>query len=378
MDVSSEHSFVDVVFIRHAECMHTAAVGMPSAIMVQFTSTDEAVRASVEPLITRFDTPVRVQQGQWKACAKETPFAVLTQADTPLLPSELADEAHLPRLRATLTTLAQHNFICAAPPLLRMKASVAIATAVAQQLEGASAAAASLGKCNVTATLLPRPSPLHTREDVAALTAAAQAALAAAERGEVGALARSVLGAVEDVAIATRLLRACVAYLESYSQLDREGGFVNDEVADAAVAAVPEGSSASAKFATWAFAAATRRGCRMVVVFGGTGWWASLINQLGGAALPAAIRERVLPEIAISQEAKDANGHPIQLPLMPPAAGARYVRIERTPDGFTLALSDASPLAMLNPSAPPAGAESGALRDAWLRGLLAAGEACSY
>ena len=377
MQMNIAPEYVDVVFIRHAECMHTAAVGMPSAIMVQFTSTDEAVRASVEPLVTRFDTPVRVQQGQWKACAKETPFAVLTQADTPLLPSELADEAHLPRLRATLTTLAQHTFICAAPPLLRMKASVAIAKAVAQQLEGASAAAASLGKCNVTATLLPRPSPLHAREDVAALTAAAQAALAAAEMGEVGALARSVLGAVEDVAIATRLLRACVAYLESYSQLDSDGGFVNDEVADAAVAALPEGTSASAKFATWAFAAATRRGCRTVVVFGGTGWWASLINQLGGAALPAAIRDRVLPEIAISQDAKDANGEPIQLPLMPPAAGARYVRIERTADGFALALSDAS-LAALNPSAPPTGAESGAQRDAWLRGLLATGEACSY
>ena len=89
--------------------MHTAAIGMPSAIMAQFTSDDAAVKASVEPLVTRFDAPVRVQQGEWKACAKEAPFAVLTKADTPLLPSELADEVHVPRLRAILATLAQHT-----------------------------------------------------------------------------------------------------------------------------------------------------------------------------------------------------------------------------------------------------------------------------
>lgn len=111
---------LDLVFIRHAECFHTAAVGIPSAIMAQYTSGDAAVRAAVAPLVSKFDDPVRVAQGEWKRCAAAAPFATLTKADTPLLPSELASGVHVPRLARTLAALGatEAPFLCASRPVL--------------------------------------------------------------------------------------------------------------------------------------------------------------------------------------------------------------------------------------------------------------------
>ena len=91
--------YINVIFVRHAECMHTAVEGLPSAIMPQFFN--DATRASVAPLVARFDDDaLRAAQGKWKACAANANYAVLTKADSPLLPSELAARAHEPRLTA--------------------------------------------------------------------------------------------------------------------------------------------------------------------------------------------------------------------------------------------------------------------------------------
>lgn len=367
-----ELTSLDLVFVRHAECFHTAAVGTPSAIMGLLNSPDAAVKASIEPLITRFDDPVRVAQGTWKQCAAAAPFSVLAKADTPLLPSELARATHEPRLKATIATLGQaaQPFLCASPPLLRTMLTGAIAASYAPVDD--SPASTSLRTCVTSSTMLPRPSPLHTPDDVAALTAAAKEALEAAGKGEVTDGARTVLGAVDSAETAVELLSALVAVLEAFGAMHAAGGFPTDRAADAAAA----GSSGAVAFAEWAFAAAASRGVSTVVVYGGSGWWASLIKELGASSegLSAAALDVLLPELALEPTALGPDGRPIELPLMAPPAGARYVRLVRRADGFGLALPTEPPAAALNPKAR----EEGADREAWLRGLLAAGKCCSY
>ena len=364
---------LDLVFIRHAECFHTAAVGIPSAIMAQFTSTDPAVQAPVVSLVTRFDDdPTRAAQGQWKQCAASSPFAVLTKADTPLLPSELARAAHEPRLQATLATLdaTSQPFLCASPPLLRTMSTAALAASLGPT-EGP--ASRSLRSCLTSKTMLPRPSSLHTPEDVAALTAAATRALEAATRGELTEEARTVVGAVESAEMAAKLLAACVPALEAYCTMVTAGGFGVDVAAEAAA----EGSGGAAAFATWAFEAAASRRVSTVVVYGGSGWWANLIKDLdalNSEKLSAEAMDALLPALALDRAAVGTDGSPILLPLMAPPAGARYVRLVRRADGFGLDLPEKAALASLNPKRMPEGAD----REEWLKGLLAAGECCSY
>ena len=368
----TELASLDLIFIRHAECFHTAAVGMPSAIMAQFTSPDPAIKASVESLVTRFTDPIRVAQGEWKKCASDAPFALLTKADTPLLPSELASGVHESRLRKTIATLnaSAQPFLCASPPLLRMMSTAAIAASYAPADGPASE---SLRTCLTSSTMLPRPSPLHTPDDIAALTAAAKAALEAANKGEVTDGARTVLGAVAGAETAAKLLTAFVPVLEAYGAMHSTGGFAADGAADAAAAGSGGGATA---FAKWAFSAAASRRVSTVVVYGGSGWWAGLIKELRASSegLSAGALDVLLPELALDPTAVDADGSPIKLPLLAPPAGARYVRIVRRADGFGLALPTEPAAAALNPK----GLEEGADRETWLKGLLAAGECCSY
>ena len=82
---SVEPDAINLVFVRHAECMHTAALGIPSAILPKFM--DETTKDAVAPLVSQFEGVRKNSEGQWKKLAADTPFAVLTKADTPLLPS---------------------------------------------------------------------------------------------------------------------------------------------------------------------------------------------------------------------------------------------------------------------------------------------------
>ena len=166
--------------------------------------------------------------------------------------------------------------------------------------------------------------------------------------------------------------------------------FVHDTDADiAAKVAAGEGSSNSTKFAHWAFDLAKRTSCNNLVVFGGSGWLAGLINELG-ESLSDDERDCILPLLALNEDVVDDAGKTVKLPLMPMPADARFVRIVRRMDdgeggggaSFALALptktnthteSFARAALQLNPKRP-----EGTSRDEWLRGMLAAGWCCSY
>ena len=251
--------------------------------------------------------------------------------------------------------------------------TAALAAALAPSDGTSSAVSASLATCLTSSTMLPRPSPLHTADDLAALTAAAKAALAAAAGGHVSEEARTVLGGVETAEQARELLAASLRALDAYERLRSTGGFATDGEADAAAA----GCTGAKAFATWAFRAAASRGVSTLVVYGGSGWWANLIKELRGTSegLDASMVDALLPELAICPAALGADGSPLQVPLLAPPAGARYVRLVRHADGGVgLALPSECALAALNPPGRAEGAE----REGWLRGLLSSGECCSY
>lgn len=379
---------INLVFIRHAECMHTAAMGIPSAILPKFL--DATTKANVEPLVTKFSGVRSTSEGEWKKLAGDAPFSVLTKADTPLLPSELAAATHTPRLNATLNALGELPFITASPPLLRMKTTAAIARGAR------SPPPSGLSQCHLSALLLPRPSPLHTPEDVSAYAKAAGEALDHLTRGGLSAdtpemaSVQSIVGAVApdvDASLSDAKTRAAAvtAAMEAYLEMDSSGGFIACDTA-AEEAAASLAGTASDKFARWAFGLAAAKGCTNIVVVGGSGWWAGLVNELGGG-LPAEAKDLLLPPLIVDATVVDDAGAPIALPLMPPPAGARFVSITRQPDngGFALALPTAqqaegdgdafaSAAARLNPSPPAEGVE----RDAWLQGLLEKQEACTY
>ena len=380
-----EPAKLNLVFLRHAECMHTAAAGIPSAILPKFM--DAATKASVEPLVTKFDGVRSTSEGEWKQIAGSSPFSVMSKADTPLLPSELAAGTHKPRLNSTLDALGDLPFISASPPLLRMKLTAAITHEMRPTSSG-------LSTCQLSTLLLPRPSPLHTPEDVRAYATAADEALAHLEAGGLAAdtpelqTVQSVVGAVsaeDEASVADAKLRASAvtAAMKAYTAMDASGGFVPcDEPAEEAASA--GGGSAAEKFARWAFGLAAKSGCSNLVVFGGSGWWAGLVNELG-TTLPDEARDALLPSLVTDASVLNDGGEPIALPLMPPPAGARFVSVVRGPEGFSLALPTAAQAeadgdafsakaAALNPGRPADGVE----RDDWLRGLLADGQCCTY
>ena len=392
-------SILDLVFIRHCECFHTAAVGVPSAVMMQYLGSDPAARASVEALVTHFSDPIRLAQGEWKTiAAQDSRFAVLTKADTPLLPSALASGIHLPRLQKTTHSLLATGarYFCASPPLLRMMCTAAIAASMASPNAagggggGGGGGGVGLRTAFLSATMLPRPSPLHSASDITALAAAASRALASAKDGAITDEARSVLGSVDDLPTALSLLAAHVSALDQYTAMQEAGGFVADDAADTAASEAAGGGGSSGRFARWAFAMAAARGCSNLIAFGGSGWWASLIRELngdGGGLGPDEI-DVLLPLLALDENARGPDGKPIALPLLPPPAGARYVRLVRRGDTFSLCLPTAAEAHAegnafaatatgLNPVHPGC-AHEGAGREAWLRGLLSAGESCTY
>ena len=372
--------YINLVFVRHAECMHTAAQGLPSAIMAKYF--DSATRDAVAPLVQKFDSdPLRAAHGLWKAAAAASPYAVLTKADTPLLPSELLAKTHEPRLAKTFDTLAPLQFAVAAPPLLRCMTTAAL---VAKRLPAC---------CLVSPSLLPRPSPLHALEDVQALKDAAievlETLLADDESDDEHRCRDDIAPVLGPVSVhtsdernaAVALVREVLSAVEAYLDATNAGFF--ERCAPAAGAP----ASPQAAFADWAFAECAGRGTHNLVVFGGSGWWAGLVDRFG-AGLSPSDREAVLPKLALRTDVLGDDGRPLEIPLLPPPAGARYARLIRRDDGgYTLALptagaadSDAFAAAAteLNPAPPPAALSSSTAREAWLRGLLASGEACSY
>lgn len=372
--------YINIVFVRHAECMHTSALGLPSAIMGKYF--DYATRDAVAPLVQKFDNdPLRAAHGLWKMTAADTPYAVLTKADTPLLPSELLAKTHEPRLAKTFDTLAPLQFAVAAPPLLRCMTTAAL---VANRLPTC---------CLVSPSLLPRPSPLHALEDVQALKDAAIEALEtllADDESDDEHRCRDdiapVLGPVsvhtaDERKAAVALVREVLAAVGAYLDAANAGFF--ERCAPAADAP----TSPQAAFADWAFAECAARDTHNLVVFGGSGWWAGLVDRFG-AELSPSDRKAVLPKLALRADVLGDDGRPLEIPLLPPPAGARFARLmRRDDDGYTLALptagaadSDAFAAAAteLNPAPPLAALSSSAAREAWLRCLLASGQACSY
>ncbi len=95
-----------------------------------------------------------------------------------------------------------------------------------------------------------------------------------------------------------------------------------------------------------------------------------------------------MPKIALRADILGDDGRPLEIPLLPPPAGARFARLVRRDDGgYSLTLPTASAAdndafaaaaTKLNPAPPPAALSSSTAREAWLRGLLASGKACSY
>ena len=251
---------------------------------------------------------------------------------------------------------------------------------------------ASLHTCHLSALLLPRPSPLHTPDDTLAYhQAATDAAAELLDYPPKVDVAQTVLGALDANAPLTdarERLSAVEAMMEAYHAY--EPCFVHDTDADiAAKVAAGEGSSNSTKFAHWAFDLAKRTSCNNLVVFGGSGWLAGLINELG-ESLSDDERDCILPLLALNEDVVDDAGKTVKLPLMPMPADARFVRIvRRMDDGEERRRSVVCPRAsdkdehaygelceaalQLNPKRP-----EGTSRDEWLRGMLAAGWCCSY
>mmetsp|Transcript_64427 Transcript_64427/g.178532 ORF Transcript_64427/g.178532 Transcript_64427/m.178532 type:complete len:361 (-) Transcript_64427:559-1641(-) len=216
------------------------------------------------------------------------------------------------------------------PPLLRTAATAVIAMNVdgAVGFTGRASISGGITKCRMAKCLLPRPSPLHTVEDVAALLSACNEATAALVAGDLKAAARLALpvvgGPFENPATdLPRLLKATHAWLEAYIGAHKNMHFFVENSDQAFKKA--EGESDVAVAVRWMAAEAERCGCSDFVLFGGTSWWVQLVDALG-IELTEQERDVLLPT-KLTNVTPPGSDKPIELPLVPPPCSARFVQI---------------------------------------------------